>query len=253
MRRQPFTFSDIARDCRVDTDCHALHGPGSSRLGLRVHVPEALWGGYPYNASAYAFLQQLRPEILAAGLIEFPGLPVNRTNHTLAQRAPRQHAYSSNPYLTGEFQDPHQDTPPYPTAFWLGGPRRFFGTWIISQPGLRDYLECQRAMPHASPEALHRLQVPASLAGQTGVVLNRVPGLLLIDNSDACQLYHARTCDIAAVSAEPDYREDTPMYAFNEVGLLHYIDTLDSRRGDADRCARDRAEVEAFLRGEQVR
>ncbi len=250
MPRQPFNFDDIRQECRVELACHALHGNQGARLGARVHVPPALMGRYPYNGSAYGFLQQLRQEILALGVIEFPGLPVNRRNHTLAQRAPKQHAYSSNPYLTGECQHLHQDTPPYPTAFWLDAPRRFFGTWVTSLEGLRISLDWQRRNPAADLHAMHRALVPESLAQGYGVVLNRAAGLLLIDNSEHQQLYHARTCDFAAVLAQPDYAQDAPMYAFNEVGLLHYIDSLDSRRGTHDRDEAERAEVAAFMAAE---
>lgn len=250
--RRPFRFADLARECRVETGCNALHGARGPRLGARVLVPPELHGRYPYNASAYAFLQQLRDEIREFGVIEFPRLPLNRCNHTLAQRAPREHAYSSNPYLTGECQHLHQDTPPYPTAFWLDAPRRFFGTWVTGLPGLRAFLDFQRVNPAASRADVHRALVPASLDEGTGVVLNRTPGLLLLDNSEATQLFHARTCDFAAVAADPGYAADTPMYAFNEVGLLHHIDSLDSRRGLYDRDAGDRAGVIAFLRREQA-
>jgi len=41
------------------------------------------------------------------------------------------------------------------------------------------------------------------------------------------------------------------MYAYNEQGLLHYIDQLDSRRGAGDRCDEDLQQVKAFLAGEQ--
>jgi hypothetical protein len=37
------------------------------------------------------------------------------------------------------------------------------------------------------------------------------------------------------------------MYAFNEVGLLNYIDQLDSRRGQQWRDHEDLAAVRAFL------
>src|SRR5690606_31269730 len=118
-----FNFDDLARDCAVEIGHRRLDGRA---IGARVHVPAALLGQYPYNASCYAFLQQLRAAIDEFGLIEFPGLPVNRTNHTLAQRAPWQHDYSPNPYMTDICQAPHQDTPPFPTGFWLGAPRRLF-------------------------------------------------------------------------------------------------------------------------------
>lgn len=249
MPRQPFTFQDLTRECRVATGCHRLDG---RQLGARIEVPEALRGRYPYNASAYAFLQQLRPAIHELGLIEFPHLPVNKTNHTLAQRSPREHQYSPNPYLTDICQSPHQDTPPLPTAFWLGERRRFFATWVVSQQGLEAFLALSRQAPGLGIEALHQRLVPQSLAEGTGLVLNREPGLLLLDNSEAQLLYHARTCQFDAVANEPDYCSDSPMYAYNEVGLLHYIDSLDIRRGPEDRDPMDLAQVQDFLRQEQA-
>ena len=251
MARQPFTLADLAAECRVESGCHALHGPAAPRLGLRIHVPPALHGRYPYNASAYAFLQQLREAIHTHGLVELPGLPVNRCNHTIAMRAPREHAYSRNPYLTGECQHLHQDTPPYPTAFWLGEERRFFATWIVSVPGLHRYAQFTREHPQMTMNAVHRVLVPESLSNGTGIVCNHTPGLLLIDNSAHQGLYHARTCRFDAVAAAPDYRHDAPMYAFNEIGLLHYIDTMDERRGAADRDPDERAAVAEFLTAER--
>ena len=249
--RRPFTLRDLRAECRVEEGVTRLDDERGERwLGLHVHVAEALRGTYPYNASAYAFLQELRPAIRDYGLITFPELPLNPTNHTLAQRAPWEHGYSANPYLTGHCQAPHQDTPPYPTAFWLPAERRYFVTWVLSELGVARYADARRAAPMESEEALHAALVPRSLDAQWGTLVNHEPGLLLLDNSDVTRLYHARTrrptYAIGAAAGHPD----TPSHAFNEVGLLNYIDTLDERRGDAHRSAEDRAEVEAFLAAE---
>src|SRR5690606_24602381 len=126
--RVPFQLADLLAECASEAGVHALRDGDRSRLGLRIHVPAELHGTYPYSGSAYGFLQQLRADIQEHGLIEFPRLPVNPTNHTLAQRAPWEHGYSQNPFLTGFYQDLHQDTPPLPTAFWLAGARRYFAT-----------------------------------------------------------------------------------------------------------------------------
>jgi hypothetical protein len=215
-------------------------------------VPEALRKTYPYNASAYVFLQQLRAAIFELGILEFPGLPLNRQNHTLAQRAPQEHAYSANPYLTDWYQSPHQDTPPYPTAFWLGAPRRYFATWVLSGPAAHSFYAEREARPHATLEQLHRELVPQTLARRSAVLLNREPGLLLIDNSQACQLSHARTAQWDAIEQAPDFDRDVPMYAFNEVGLLNYLRTLDERRGVADIDPDEIAQVHRFLARERL-
>lgn len=250
--RKPFSFSDLAQECRVETGCYSLHGTHNARkTGARIVVPPGLLQCYPYNASAYAFLQQLRDAIFEYGILEFPGLPLNRSNHTIAMRAPREHGYSSNPYLTGECQHLHQDTPPYPTAFWLGEQRRYFATWIVSAPGLQRYERFTREHPGLDMNDIHRQLVPESLANGTGIVLNHAPGLLLVDNSEHGQLYHARTCRFDAVEQEPDYPGDAPMYAFNEIGLLHYIDTMDERRGPHNRDTQEQAAVAAFLQAER--
>lgn len=251
MPRVPFSFDDIAKDCQVETECYRLDDDRERRLGARIEVPVELRHRYPYDGSAYGFLQHLRPQILELGLLVFPGLPVNRTNHTLAQRAPNEHAYSSNPYLTGRCQSPHQDTPPYPTAFWLGERRRYFATWVLSSTAAQHFYQFQQNQPGMDLEALHRRLVPESLANHSGLLLNQEPGLLLIDNSPRCALYHARTCNFDAVEAAKGELRDTAMYAFNEVGLLQYIDSLDERRGQADRCAEDLAEVKRFLAAER--
>lgn len=248
--RVQFTLHDLLAECTSDVGVYRLDDGAERRLGLRVHVPPGLMGRGPYASTAYSFLQQLRGAIHEHGLIEFPGLPVNPTNHTLAQRAPWEHAYSQNPYLTGFCQSLHQDTPPYPTAFWLGAERRFFATWVTSRQGPRRLDAAQRAARAATVDALHEALVPASLNEGWGALVNHRPGLLLLDNSEACGLYHARTCLPGAGAAARALEPDAPSFAFNEVGLLEYIDTLDERRGAEHRCADDRAEVLAFLRHE---
>ena len=91
MRRKPFTMSDIEAECRVATRCHSLDGRA---IGAVVRVPPALHNRYPYNATAYGFLQQLRQSIYEFGTIEFPALPVNKSNYTVAMRHPHQHSAS---------------------------------------------------------------------------------------------------------------------------------------------------------------
>ncbi|MBA6411803.1 hypothetical protein H2508_01605 [Parahaliea sp. F7430] len=249
MSRLPFTFADIESDCVIETGHYRLDGRS---LGMRIRVPEPLMQQAPYNSSAYDFLQQLRPQIFAYGLLEFPNLPLNPQNHTLAQRAPQQHAYSSNPYMTDFCQSPHQDTPPYPTAFWLDAPRQYFATWVMSERGLEKFYRQGQGLAASELEALHRELVPASLAEGWGLLLNQQPGLLLIDNSHHQSLYHARTCNFAAQDAQPDFCQDEAMYAFNEVGLLNYIDMLDSRRGTQHRDSDEVERVRQFMQRENL-
>jgi hypothetical protein len=253
MLRKPFTFADLAQECRIETGCYAVHGLSSPRrIGAKVFVPDELLQRYPYNASAYVFLQQLRSAIFEFGTIEFPGLPLNRTNHTIAMRAPREHSYSSNPYLTNECQHLHQDTPPYPTAFWLGEERHYFDTWIVSLPGLQRYTQFTRENPSMTMNDAHRALVQESLTQGAGIVVNHSPGLILIDNSEHQQLYHARTCRFEAVAQNPHYTEDAPMYAFNEIGLLNHIDTMDEQRGENDRDAAEQKTVAQFIAVERL-
>lgn len=247
MARINFTFEDLSRDCRVETGIYQLDGKS---VGAKLWVPEELFNQYPYNASGYDFLQQLRGSIFDYGLIEFPNLPLNKKNYTLAQRAPQQHGYSSNTYMTDFCQSPHQDTPPYPTAFWLASPRQFFATWIMSLQGVERFYRFQQTHSELSIDQIHQRLVPESLANQTGLLLNQHPGLLLIDNSARQSLYHARTCDFAAQAQQPDFETDSPMYAYNEVGLLNYIDMLDSRRGQNDRDAEQVEAVRQFMLNE---
>ncbi|MCB1615412.1 MAG: hypothetical protein KDI30_05300 [Pseudomonadales bacterium] len=251
-RPHSFLFSDIAKECPIITQPYRLDdNRGERRLGLRIIVPEALQSTYPYNASAYQFLQQLRSEILHYGLIEFPDLPVNYSNHTLAQKAPWQHSYSRNPYLTDFCQCPHQDTPPYPTAFWLDKPRRFFSTWVISSDFAEYFYAVRQANPDHTIEQLHRLLVQKSLDCHQGLLLNRKPGLLLIDNSHHQRLFHARTCNFQQILHKKPDDTDTAMYAFNEIGLLHHIDNLDSRRGEAWRDKEEEQQVRLFIKTEK--
>ena len=248
--RVPFTLQDLLAECASEVGVHRLDDTGPRALGLRVHVPVPLQQRYPYNATAYAFLQQLRAPIREHGLVEFPGLPLNPTNHTLAQRAPWEHGYSQNPFLTGWCQQPHQDTPPLPTAFWLGSARRFFATWVVSRSGVARFQEAAHKRPGASVEQQHAELVPASQQAGWGTLINHEPGLVLLDNSDACALYHARTARPDAAAGHGALSPDAPSLAFNELGLLQHIDSLDERRGPEQRCARDRAEVVTFLRAE---
>jgi hypothetical protein len=248
LARQSFTLGDIASECQLVEATHTLD---NRTLGLRINVPAALYKQYPYNASAYAWLQELRESIFEYGIIELPDLPLNRCNHTVAMRHPAEHQYSDNPYLNSFFQSPHQDTPPYPTAFWLGAKRHFAATWVMSVKGLEAFQRLQNAKPACKLETIHRELVPQLLQQQQSLLLNTRPGLLLLDNSESHALYHARTCLFDAVAANPDTLTDTPSYAYNEVGLLHHIDQLDSRRGDTDRDESDLNAVKTFLERER--
>lgn len=227
--RQRFSFFDLEQECQIHTATHQLDGRA---LGLEIVVAPEQQARFPFNANAYDFLQFLRPQIREYGIVEFPGLAVNKSNYTLEQKAPKQHDNNPNPYMRHICQQPHQDTPPYPTAFWLGAARRFFATWIISQQGLQHFAQASRR--ESDIVKLHQNLVPQSLEQGFGLLVNQKPGLILIDNSDAHQLYHARSCNFAAIAAQPNYPGDTPMYAFNEIGLLNYLDSLDIYRGKGD-------------------
>lgn len=54
------------------------------------------------------------------------------------------------------------------------------------------------------------------------------------------------------VAKNPEYQVDSPMYTYSEIGLLKYIDTLDSRRGDQDRDIEEREAVKNFIDNEQM-
>ncbi len=244
MKAREFLFSDLCSECRIDTGTHRLNGG----LGVRIVVPPELQRQWPYNAGAYDFLRCLRGSIEEYGIIEFPDLPVNRRNHTLAQRDPSEHTYSRNNYLTTRCQQPHQDTPPHPTAFWLPAPRKYSATWVLTRQGAEAYFKRQRASGLDDNE-LHRELVPQFNERGLSTLVNQRPGLVLLDNSEARQLYHARTCNFLALEASTaESLADTPMYAFNEVGLLNYLHSLDERRGEADIDADERARVAERMR-----
>ena len=247
--KKSFTLQDIEQECGIQEGIYTVDG---RKLGLNIRVPAELHQQFPYNAPVYSFLQQLRQAIFDYGIIELPDLPVNKTNYTLAQRAPQQHAYSSNPYMTDYCQMLHQDTPPYPTAFGLEQPRRYFATWITSTGMLDEFYHRANSNPHLSVEALHRELVDKSLVQGSGILVNRRPGIVIFDNSLHQSLYHARTCQFDVMAANPDFSEDAPMYAFNEIGLMHYIDQLDSRRGTDHRDPQHRELVRDFMQSERL-
>lgn len=246
---QSFTWQDICAEVEVIEGPHQLDGKA---LGATVDVPLALQSQFPYNVSAYQWMQQLREQILQYGTIEFPNLPVNKSNYTLAQRAPQQHGYSNNHYLTDLYQQPHQDTPPYPTAFWLPQERQYSATWVVSTAMKNQFYELAAQYDTAS---LHKYLVQQSLEQKTGLLLNHKPGLLLIDNSNSCSLFHARTSQVVRLAEALDAGHtitDTPMYAFNEPGLLHYLHQLDSRRGTEHLNEQEQQAVAVFLQQERL-
>ena len=249
MSNSKFDFHDLEQDCYIESGQHHLDGRA---LGLRIHVPQALRGQAPYNSSAYRWMQQLRSLIYDCGIIEFPGLPVNKCNYTLAQRAPQQHRYSDNSYLTDLCQSPHQDIPPYPSAFWLEERRKYSATWLLSAEGANDFFRHAATQRALSIDELHRALLPTSLESGHGALINREPGLVLLDNSAQQSLYHARTCNFAALAGAQPPITDTPMYAYNEPGLLQHIDQLDSRRGAAHRNTIEREQVREFLAAERA-
>lgn len=246
--RTAFNFSDIKNECQIIEGHYSLD---KNTLGLRIIVPDALQQQFPFNSSAYAFMQQLRQTILDYSIVEFPHLPLNKTNYTLAQKSPYQHLYSHNPYLTDYCQQPHQDTPPYPTAFWLPAKRQYFATWVISALGLKLFQQALNAFPQCSIMQLHQQLVPKSINDNWGLLLNHEPGLLLLDNSQRGQLFHARTCQFNQHHDHVMITSETPMYAFNEMGLMHYLDQLDERRGAEDRDTADYQAMINFLTNEK--
>lgn len=225
MKNQAFSWQDIQAECQIETDCFHVEKP----LGARITVPEELMSSYPYNGSIYNFLYFLKDEIKQLGYLHFPNLKFNKTNYTLAQGAPQEHSYSSNPFMTSWFQEPHQDTPPHPTAFGLEEERQFFATWLLGPEYLQRFFKLKHR--GLAIEEIHKQLVPESLAAGAAMLINTSPGLSIIDNSDYHPLYHARTCQLDAVKKQPDFQTDSKMYAFNEIGLLYYIEQMDSRRG----------------------
>lgn len=245
-----FSIDDISSQAKVTYGTYQLEGKS---VGIRIEVPEILYDQFPFNCTAYQWMQQLRALILDYGFIEIPNLPVNKSNYTLAQRAPQQHTYSTNHYLTDLCQQPHQDTPPYPTAFWLGEERLYSATWVMSNMGVAQFFDVFRRC--GDVEETHRQLVTKSIAAGHSLLLNQQPGLLLIDNSHSCSLYHARTClfdKLAVALAANESLSDTAMYAFNEVGLLNYIDQLDSRRGAEHQDEKAKQEIMQFMQREDL-
>lgn len=248
-----FTLHDIEQECIVERGYYEFHnGEVIQKLGLRISVPSELMSSAPYNSSAYRFMQALRAAIVDYGIIEFPHLPVNRQNYTVAIRAPQEHSYSDNPYLSEPCQAPHQDTPPHPTAFWLDEPRRYSATWVLTQSGLEYFQRYQKDNVSLTLEQIHRHCVPYTIEQKSAQLLNHKPGLTLLDNSNIQQLYHAKTRQFSAVDTNPAFTHDAPLYSYNEIGLLHYIDSLDSRRGTDDRNQQEIAEVRYYLRNAQI-
>jgi hypothetical protein len=133
----------------------------------------------------------------------------------------------------------------------LGEPRNYGTTWVMSDRGLQSYLNYARQNPGRSTEEIHQQLLPGALGDNTALILNYQPGLLLIDNSEHQRLYHCRTSRFEAVARNPDHAVDAPMYSYNELGLLNYIDVLDSRRGSDHRDAADLAAVKQFMEGER--
>ncbi len=114
------------------------------------------------------------------------------------------------------------------------------------------FYDYQNKKPQLTIEEIHQHLVPLSLTNNQGFIANQNPGLILIDNSQQHCLYHARTCNFAAIKNNPNFTTDTPMYAFNEVGLLNYLHTLDSRRGNNDINFDQMKAVEAFMQQESA-
>ena len=243
------SLEDLREECRITEGQYKLDGQA---LGLSIEIPEELFSQPPFNGSAYNFLQGLRSEIFEYGIIELPNLPVNQQNHTLAQKHPSEHSYSQNSFLTSYCQSPHQDTPPYPSAFWLGAQRQFSATWLMGEAMCQHFYEFQASHPHLSIDEIHAMLVPESLQSKQAILINQQAGLCLIDNSQARKLYHARTALSGLKSRHDNQRCDTPMYAFNEVGLMQYIDTIDERRGADHRCEVEKQAIYQFMQNERL-
>ena len=246
--RKPFSLQDIVAECDVEEGHYKIDGKS---LGLKIWVPEALHAHFPFQQSAYDFLQFLRTSIFDYGIVEFPHLPLNPINYTLAQRDPSEHSYSQNPFLTGRCQSPHQDTPPYPTAFWLAGLRQYSATWVMSE-SMQQYYQKLKSATKTNDITLHQQLVQQSITQGQAILVNHTPGLLLIDNSSAQNLYHARTTKLDRLDSFCKLRHDSPMFAFNEIGLMHYIDQLDEQRGQQHRDSKLSKEILDFIRQESL-
>lgn len=239
-----FNWQDLEQECRIEYDCYSLD---NSKLGARVYIPTEFHQQHPFNSNAYDFMQQLRSQIYDLGIIELVDLPVNHCNYTLAQKAPQQHQGNPNPFMTAHCQSPHQDTPPYPTAFWLPKHRNYYATWVVGSEFCEYFYQYQNQHPELSIEQVHKNLVPKSLEQAKGFLINQKAGLTLIDNSNAKLLYHARTCLFNKVECAESDITDSPMYAFNEMGLIHHLETLDVYRGTEYLDNHAKARMQAFL------
>lgn len=242
------TLKDFQSTCIIKEGQYNLEG---KPLGLSIEIPSELMLVPPFNCTAYALLQGLRQEIKTYGVIEFPHLPVNKLNHTLEQKHPSEHLYSQNSFLTSYCQSPHQDTPPYPSAFWLDKKRQYSATWLMGESMCQQFYDFQAQNPSLSIDEIHAKLVNDSLHSKQAILVNQQAGLCLIDNSEAKKLYHARTALVDHLDRYCKLRRDIPMYAFNEVGLMQYIDTIDERRGANNRCETQKQAVLNFMQREQ--
>ena len=244
------SLKDFRIDCKITEGQYNLD---NKALGLSIEIPEALFNEAPFNGTAYSLLQGLRNEIRHYGIIEFPNLPVNKQNYTLAQKHPSEHSYSSNPFLTSLCQSPHQDTPPYPSAFWLNENRQYSATWLMSEVMCQAFYNYRTQNPILSVDEIHQHLVEESLSSNKAILINRQAGLCLVDNSQARQLYHARTSLIELPDRQGKERYDAPMFAFNEIGLMQYIDTIDEQRGQSHRCDKEKQSVLNFMKNERLK
>jgi hypothetical protein len=117
----------------------------------------------------------------------------------------------------------------------------------MSEAGLHAYQHLVDKNPKASIDQIHRQLLPLSLKEKTGLLLNHEPGLLLFDNSHHHQLFHCRSCQFSALDNNPNYSSDAPMYAFNEIGLTHYLHSMDEKRGQLDINHQEMKAVKHFL------
>ena len=91
-----------------------------------------------------------------------------------------------------------------------------------------------------------------SITQGQAILVNHTPGLLLIDNSSAQNLYHARTTKLDHLDSFCKLRHDSPLFAFNEIGLMHFIDQLDEQRGQQHRDSKLSKEILDFMRQESL-
>ncbi len=74
----------------------------------------------------------------------------------------------------------------------------------------------------------------------------------MADNSHRHELYHCRTCRLDNITEQPGHQTDTAMYAFNEIGLTQYIDSMDEQRGTEDKNSEELNAVLAFMQHERL-